>query len=56
MGAFKNREFGTYTRYSYTDCEFCAVLKIDDISLVINGSDEESTVAIYKEILTRVAE
>lgn len=54
MGKFKNKEFGSYTRYSYTKCDSCIVLSIDDKTLVINGEDEESTRNIYQQLQERM--
>ncbi len=53
MGEFENDEFGAYTRYSYTACDSCVVLTVGDRNLVINGKDEESTKAIYDELVKR---
>lgn len=54
MGTFENEEFGSYTRYSYIDCNACVVLRSEDKVLVINGEDEESTKAIYEKLSERV--
>ena len=54
-GAFHNEEFGNYTRYSYTQCDACVVLRnIDGRVLVMNGPNPESTREIYEEIFSRV--
>lgn len=50
IGAFRNEEFGDYTRYSYTNCDACVVLEADGRILVLNGVDEESTRRIYEEL------
>lgn len=55
MGEFENDEFGAYTRYSYTACDSCVVLTVDDKILVINGKDEESTKEIYDELIKRIS-
>ncbi|MGM9945137.1 MAG: SdpI family protein, partial [Lysinibacillus sp.] len=55
MGTFKNDEFGSYTRYSYTNCDACIVLQVKDKTLVISGTDEENTKAIYNELVTKTA-
>jgi len=49
-GAFSNAEFGDYTRYSYTKCEYCIVLHIEGKILVISGPDIQSTKDIYEKI------
>lgn len=52
-GAFRNEEFGNYTRYSYVGCDACVVLSVDGKTLVINGADSESTRNIYDELIAR---
>ncbi len=52
-GAFKNKEFGNYTRYSYVGCDACVVLSVKGKILVVNGIDEESTKNIYDELMAR---
>lgn len=51
MGTFKNDEFGTYTRYSYTNCSECVVLDIDGNTLVISGKNKEDTKEIYEKLV-----
>lgn len=55
MGKFENDEFGAYTRYSYTACDSCVVLTEDEKILVINGTDDEHTKAIYNELIKRIS-
>lgn len=50
MGAFRNEEFGNYTRYSYTMCDACIVMTINEKKLVISGRDAEHTKEIYEII------
>lgn len=50
MGECENSEFGSYTRYTYTLCDACIVLTVDDDILVINGKNEEQTKEIYEEL------
>ena len=52
-GAFLNREFENYTRYSYTACPYNVVLRIGGRYLVINGPDEAATREIYEQLLSR---
>lgn len=54
MGNFKNDEFGNYTRYSYTDCKACVLIKVDEKILVIGAKSTEETNAIYKEISAKL--
>ncbi len=56
MGEFENSEFGDYTRYSYTTCDSCIVLTVDDKILVMNGADAESTKNLYEELIKRISE
>ena len=51
MGTFKNDEYGQYTRYAYTGCEACVVLKVDGKTLVLSGKDAESTRTIYDKLI-----
>lgn len=53
-GAFRNSEFGNYTRYSYTACDACVVLSVGDKTLVISGSDQRETKNIYDELMERM--
>ncbi|MBE6972904.1 MAG: DUF1648 domain-containing protein [Ruminococcaceae bacterium] len=47
-GAFRNEEFGNYTRYSYTGCEACVVLTVAGKILVLNGPDTQKTREVYE--------
>ena len=53
-GSFKNEEFGAYTRYSYVKCKSCVILTVGENTLVINGSDAESTKEIYDTIRAKL--
>lgn len=55
MGTFKNSEFGSYTRYTYTACDSCIVITIEDRVLVLNGKDEEQTKEMYDKLISRVS-
>lgn len=55
MGQFKNSEFGMYTRYSYTSCDACVVISMNDDIVIINGKDTEQTKAIYDELCKQVS-
>jgi len=50
MGSFHNEEFGSYTRYSYTACDACIVLTIDEKTLVISDTNAESTLELYQTL------
>ncbi len=55
MGGFKNKEFGKYTRYSYTSCEECIIIKSADRILVISGADYKQTKEIYRELTNKIS-
>ncbi len=50
LGNFRNEEFGNYTRYTYTQQKACVVLTSGERILVLNGSDDTATRAIYEEL------
>jgi len=54
MGEFDSDEFGTYTRYSYTACDSCVVLTVDEKTMVLNGKSDEETKAIYEQLLEKM--
>ena len=47
LGYFENEEFGTYTRYTYTNPDSCIVIHVGEKILVISGSDAAETQAIF---------
>lgn len=53
MGTFENDEFGRYTRYSYTGCKSCVVLKSENETLVVSGKNDEETKKIYDMLSER---
>ena len=50
LGVFRNAEFGTYIRYTYTGDLPCIVLRVDGETYVIATDSAEQTEAIYKQI------
>lgn len=54
LGYFRNEEFGNYTRFSYTGCDACVVMKVKGSTVVISMNDEESTKAFYEELLEKI--
>lgn len=52
MGRFESDELGYYTRYTYTGCDACVLLKVDGNTLVISGRDKEATKAIYEALMS----
>ena len=55
VGMFQNKEFGHYTRYTYTQTDPCVVLEVEGKILVINGIDEAATKAIYETLQGKIA-
>ncbi len=53
MGEFENSEFGAYTRYSYSDCKSCVIIRADDRVLVLNEKDEAETKKLYETLLSK---
>ena len=56
LGIFRNDEFGTYTRYTYTGKKDCVVLTVDGKKIVIGTEDTESTKEIYERISKEISE
>lgn len=54
MGTFENEDYGSYTRYTYSDGGGAVVLTVSGKTVILNGKDPESTEAIYRELLTRI--
>ena len=53
MGAFHNDLYGDYTRYTWSACDACVVLRVDGETVVLNGRDEDATRAIYDALRER---
>ncbi|MBP3618212.1 MAG: SdpI family protein [Lachnospiraceae bacterium] len=53
MGEYDNSEFGAYTRYSYSKCKSCVVVRADDRVLVLNKKDETATKELYETLLLK---
>ena len=53
LGFFENDEFGTYTRYTYTNADSGIVITVGEKILVISGKDPAETQAIYQTLLER---
>ena len=53
MGTFENEEFGAYTRYTYSKCKTCILIKSGENILVINAENDEATNALYEEIVSK---
>ena len=55
MGVFSDEEFGNHTRYTYTGCAACIVLRSGDDVLVLNAADEAATRALYEALAEEIA-
>ena len=55
LGTFKNEEFGSYTRYSYTGRDDCVVIRSGEKLLAISLQQPEDTRALYEEISARIS-
>jgi hypothetical protein len=54
MGDFKNTEFNTYTRYSYTSCDSCIVITSGEKVLVINQKNVAATEELFETLKKRM--
>ncbi len=50
IGYFKNKEFGTHTRYTYTSCDGCIVVTTESGKIIFNLKTEEETIKFFDEI------
>lgn len=55
MGTFSNEEFGTHTRYTYTGCDACIILRSGGDVLVLNAADEAATQVLYEVLAERLS-
>lgn len=56
LGSFENQEFGSYTRYTYTDPDAGIVIHSGNKVLVLSGKDAAETQEIYQQLLQRIGE
>ena len=54
MGFFKNEEFGSHTRYSYTGTDAHIVVTCGDDILILSDKNEEATRALYTELASHI--
>ena len=54
MGWFKNEEFGTYTRYTYTNPKSCIVIEAKGKTVVLSGKNAAETQEIYEILLSKI--
>ena len=50
MGAFKNDEFGAFTRFSYTKCKSDIIITVGESKIAISCKTEAETRALYDEL------
>lgn len=51
MGFFENKEFGTYTRYTYYNPEACVVITSGEKKIVLSGETYAETKELYQKLL-----
>jgi hypothetical protein len=56
MGWFESDELGDYTRYTYTGCDSYILLTSGEDILMINAKTEADTLALYEELLEKIAD
>lgn len=54
MGTFENEDYGSYTRYTYTNGGGAVALTVNGKTVVLSGKNPEATEAIYRELISRV--
>ncbi len=54
IGTFQNDEFGSYTRYTYTQTDAYIVLHSGERVLVLNSKTEADTQALYKQLQLKI--
>jgi hypothetical protein len=54
MGFFKNEEFGSHTRYTYTRTDAHIVLTCGEDILILSAENEEATRALYAELAAHI--
>ena len=54
LGAFSSREFGTYTRYGYTQCKSSVVITSGERTLVLSAANEADTEHLYELLLQQL--
>ncbi len=54
MGTFRNEEFGTYTRYTYTDPGSAVVLTTMKETYVLSAENEDATRQLYDTLMEKI--
>jgi uncharacterized membrane protein len=53
MGWFENKEFGTYTRYTYYNPDACVVITSGSSTIVLSGETAAETQTLYETLLEK---
>ena len=56
LGVFKNKEFGNYTRYTYTGKKPAVVLTVSGKKVVLGLEDATATEALYQTLQTKIGQ
>lgn len=51
MGKFENDLYGSYIRYTHTDCDACVVIETNSETIVLNDANENATRTIYEQLM-----
>lgn len=51
-GTFRNEEYGSYKRYTYTRCPACVEVQAGGRVYLVSGRDEAETKSLYDQFLT----
>ena len=54
LGSFKNDEFGTYTRFTYTGNKPCIILTVDQDIIVLGTGDSQNLYEIYEALAEKL--
>lgn len=54
LGSFENDRYGSYTRYTHTDCDACITMDVNGQPLVINAQDPSATKELYNQLMDNV--
>ena len=55
LGTYEGDGLGRHTRYTYTSCDACIVIKTANGTLVLGAADEEQTLALYSSLMMRMS-
>ena len=54
LGIFQNKEFGSYTRYTYTNPDGCILIRSGSKVLVLSTKDYSQTLKLYLQLMDAV--